>query len=115
MNQKGLNLYVSTYLVHKELCESFGEFTVWTAQDELQHVAMHLLHDNVDLDTRGLGGRDEVGEQLSKYVCTYAHAHHSYSSPTSNGSALLIHPQREPCVLTFSGVSNICSKVTMPG
>lgn len=62
VNQEGSNLYVSmyvsTYLVHKELCESFGEFTVWTAQDELQHVAMHLLHDNVDLDTRGLGGRE---------------------------------------------------------
>lgn len=77
-NQEGSNLYVRkyvstyihTYLIHKELCESFGEFTVWTAQDELQHVAMHLLHDNVDLDTRGLGGRDEVGEQVST---TYMH------------------------------------------
>ena len=111
------------YLVHKELCQSFGEFTVWTAQDELQHVTMHLLHDNVDLDTRGwVGGREgrsmrktqQVRMYVHTYVCTYMHVTITVA-PSSNGSALLIYPHREACVLTFSGVSNICSKVTMPG
>lgn len=48
-------VYVRTNLVHKELCQSFGEFAVQAAQDEFQHVAMHFLHDDIDLHTRGRG------------------------------------------------------------
>ena len=42
---------MTTYLVDHELCHPLVELAVGAVEDHLQHVSVHLLHDNVDLHT----------------------------------------------------------------
>lgn len=72
------------YLKYKKFCFALSQSTFWTVQYHLQHVSLHLLHDNINL------------QYTYKHTGTYH-------------KIWLIN------VKTFSVVSNICSKVTIPG
>lgn len=44
---------MTTYLVDHELCHPLVELAVGTVEDHLQHVSVHLLHDDIHLHTVG--------------------------------------------------------------